>query len=83
MFGGSVAELPGYACVTMLVGFELNCEVVTARRELEGGIRCILKFILPAVVTCQLGLNNPRYSTLPNIMKARKRSYLPFQSHVS
>lgn len=76
--GGIVAELLGYACATTLVGFELNGDVVTGRRELEGGMRGIVKFKLPAVVTCQLGLNTPRYPTLPNIMKARQKELLAF-----
>lgn len=76
--GVVVAELLGYACVTTLVGFELNAGVVTARRELDGGIRGIVKIKLPAVVTCQLGLNNPRYPTLPNIMKAKQKELLAF-----
>jgi electron transfer flavoprotein beta subunit len=76
--GVTVAELLGYACVTTLVGFELNGEAVTAKRELEGGIRGIVKFKLPAMVTCQLGLNTPRYPTLPNIMKARQKELLAF-----
>jgi electron transfer flavoprotein beta subunit len=45
---------------------------------LDGGIRGIVKFKLPAVVTCQLGLNTPRYPTLPNIMKARQKELLVF-----
>jgi len=76
--GVILAELLGYACATTLVGLELSGEVVTAKRELEGGIRGIVKFKLPAVVTCQLGLNNPRYPTLPNIMKARQKELLAF-----
>ena len=76
--GVIVAELLSYACATTLVGFELSGDVVTARRELEGGIRGIVKFKLPAVVTCQLGLNNPRYPTLPNIMKAKQKELLAF-----
>ena len=76
--GVTVAELLGYACATTLVGFELIGDVVTAKRELEGGMRAIVKFKLPAVVTCQLGLNTPRYPTLPNIMKARQKEILTF-----
>ncbi len=76
--GVAVAELLGVACVTTLVGFEMNGDVVTAKRELEGGMRGIVKFKLPAVVTCQLGLNTPRYPTLPNIMKARQKELLAF-----
>jgi electron transfer flavoprotein beta subunit len=73
-----LGELLGYACVTTLVSFELMDDVVTARRELDGGMCAIFKFKLPAVVTCQLGLNTPRYPTLPNIMKARQKELLAF-----
>jgi electron transfer flavoprotein beta subunit len=76
--GAVVAELLGYVCVTTLVAFDLDGDVVTARRELEGGLRGIVKFKLPSVVTCQLGLNTPRYPTLPNIMKARQKELLAF-----
>ncbi|MGZ6347075.1 MAG: electron transfer flavoprotein subunit beta/FixA family protein [Anaerolineales bacterium] len=74
--GGILAELLGFACATTLVAFELNGDVVTARQELDGGMCAILKFKLPAVVTCQMGLNTPRYPTLPNIMKARQKELL-------
>jgi electron transfer flavoprotein beta subunit len=76
--GGILAELLGFACATTLVAFELNGDVITARQELDGGMCAILKFKLPAVVTCQMGLNTPRYPTLPNIMKARQKELLTF-----
>jgi electron transfer flavoprotein beta subunit len=76
--GVILAELLDYPCVTTLVGFELNGDVVTAKRELEGGIRAVVRLKLPAVLTCQLGLNTPRYPTLPNIMKARQKELLVF-----
>ena len=41
-------------------------------------MRGVVKLKLPAVVTCQLGLNNPRYPTLPNIMKARQKELLAY-----
>ncbi|RII28343.1 MAG: electron transfer flavoprotein subunit beta [Geobacter sp.] len=71
--GVTVAEDLGYACATTLVGFAFADGTVTARRELEGGIKGIVKLTTPALVTCQLGLNIPRYPTLPNIMKAKKK----------
>src|SRR5512135_424493 len=49
--GPFVAEMLGYTCATTLVGFELNGDTLTARRELEGGMHGILKFKLPAVLT--------------------------------
>ena len=75
--GVMVAELMRYACATTLVGFGYDNGVITARRELEGGARAVVKLRLPAVVTCQLGLNVPRYPTLPNIMKAKRKEILP------
>ena len=45
-------------------------------RELEGGVRAKIQVKLPALLTCQLGLNVPRYPTLPNIMKAKKKELL-------
>ncbi|ABQ27210.1 electron transfer flavoprotein beta-subunit [Geotalea uraniireducens Rf4] len=74
--GVTVAELLGYACATTLVGFAFDNGVVTAKRELEGGTKGVVKLRLPALVTCQLGLNIPRYPTLPNIMKAKKKEIL-------
>jgi electron transfer flavoprotein beta subunit len=71
--GVDVAEQLGCACTTTLVGFEYADGVVTAKRELEGGVKGVVRLRTPALVTCQLGLNIPRYPTLPNIMKAKKK----------
>jgi len=71
--GVSVAEQLGYACSTTLVGFEYDSGTIIAKRELEGGLKGVVKLKTPALVTCQLGLNVPRYPTLPNIMKAKKK----------
>ena len=71
--GVTVAEQLGFACSTTLVGFEYDNGTITAKRELEGGIKGVVKMKTPALVTCQLGLNVPRYPTLPNIMKAKKK----------
>jgi len=71
--GVLTAEQLGYPCTTTLVGFAFADGVITAKRELEGGVKGVVKLKIPAVVTCQLGLNIPRYPTLPNIMKAKKK----------
>ena len=71
--GVTIAEILGYASVTTLVNFEYADGVVKAKRELEGGIKAAVRMRLPALVTCQLGLNVPRYPTLPNIMKAKRK----------
>ena len=71
--GAIVSELLEYACVTTIVGFEFTGGAVTVKRELEGGIKGVARLKPPALFTCQLGLNVPRYPTLPNIMKAKKK----------
>lgn len=71
--GVTVAEQLGFACTTTIVGFEYDNGTITAKRELEGGIKGGVRLKTPALVTCQLGLNVPRYPTLPNIMKAKKK----------
>ncbi|HBA86509.1 MAG TPA: electron transfer flavoprotein subunit beta [Geobacter sp.] len=71
--GVSLAEILNCACATTIVDFEYGDGTVTVKRELEGGVKGIVRLRLPAVVTCQLGLNQPRYPTLPNIMKAKKK----------
>ena len=76
--GPITAELLGIPCVTTVVGFAIADGVITAKRELEGGVKALVKFKPPALITCQLGLNTPRYPTLPNIMKAKKKEILAF-----
>jgi electron transfer flavoprotein beta subunit len=74
--GVIVAEQLGLACTTTIVGFDYDNGTITAKRELEGGIKGIVRMKTPALVTCQLGLNIPRYPTLPNIMKAKKKEII-------
>merc|ERR1712113_1298156 len=45
----------------------------TVERETDSGTETIKIASLPAVITCDLRLNEPRYATLPNIMKAKKK----------
>lgn len=74
--GVMVAELLDIASVTTIVDFAFAGGQVTVKRELEGGIKAKVATGLPVLVTCQLGLNTPRYPTLPNIMKAKKKELL-------
>ena len=74
--GVTVAELLGYPCVTTLVSFAYEDGAVTAKREMEGGVKAVVRMKTPALVTCQSGLNVPRYPTLPNIMKSKKKEIL-------
>ena len=74
--GVLVAEMLGMPSVTTIVGFEYADGAAAVKRELEGGIKARVKVSTPALFTCQLGLNTPRYPTLPNIMKAKKKELL-------
>jgi electron transfer flavoprotein beta subunit len=47
-------------------------EALTVTREVDGGLQTV-KLKMPAVVTTDLRLNEPRYASLPNIMKAKKK----------
>ncbi len=67
---GEMLDIP---TVSTVVEFACNDAEITVRRELEGGMKAVVKMHTPALVTCQLGLNTPRYPTLPNIMKAKKK----------
>ena len=67
-----VAELLGMPHVSVVGRFELEGETVTVDREIEGG-RYTLEVALPAVITAEKSLNEPRYPTLPNIMKAKRK----------
>ena len=74
--GVLVAEMLGIASVSTIVDFAFDGGTIKAKRELEGGIKANVTVQTPALVTCQLGLNTPRYPTLPNIMKAKKKELL-------
>lgn len=72
--GPLVAVELGLPQVTVVLKLEIDSEAgqVRAERELEGATETV-ELRLPAVLTAQRGLNEPRYPTLPNIMKAKKK----------
>ncbi len=74
--GVLVGEMLGLPSVSTVVEFVYNDGVIELKRELEGGMKACVKVTAPALITCQLGLNTPRYPTLPNIMKAKKKELL-------
>ena len=67
-----VAELMGIPHASVITRFELNGSTASVDREIEGG-QYTLEVPLPALFTTQKGINTPRYPTLPNIMKAKKK----------
>ena len=72
--GVALAELLDLPHVSVVVGLELDqaARKGTARREVEGGIETVA-FELPAVITAQKGLNEPRYASLKGIMAVKKK----------
>ena len=70
--GQMLAALMGSAQATFASKIELGDGKATVTREVDGGLQTI-EIKLPAVVTSDLRLNEPRYASLPNIMKAKKK----------
>lgn len=71
--GQLTAELLGYNCVSVCVKLDLDGDKIIAEREIEGG-REVVETSLPAIITCQKGLNEPRYASLKGIMAAKKKT---------
>jgi electron transfer flavoprotein beta subunit len=70
--GQMLAALLGWPQGTFASKIAIEGETITVTREVDGGLET-LALSLPAVVTTDLRLNEPRYASLPNIMKARKK----------
>ncbi|MEN5033138.1 electron transfer flavoprotein subunit beta/FixA family protein [Pseudomonas sp. TWI929] len=70
--GQMLAALTGYAQGTFASKVELAGGMLNVTREIDGGLQT-LELTLPAIVTTDLRLNEPRYASLPNIMKAKKK----------
>ena len=79
--GQMLAEMLGWPQATFASKVEFADQKVTVTREVDGGLETI-SFNLPAVITTDLRLNEPRYASLPGIMKARKKELkeLPAES---
>ncbi|MCF2905721.1 electron transfer flavoprotein subunit beta/FixA family protein [Octadecabacter sp. CECT 8868] len=70
--GQMLAALTGWAQGTFASELDVDGETATVTREVDGGLQTI-KIKMPAIVTVDLRLNEPRYASLPNIMKAKKK----------
>ena len=76
--GQMLAALLGWPQATFASKVEIADGQATVSREVDGGIET-LALTLPAIVTTDLRLNEPRYVTLPNIMKAKKKQLDTFK----
>ena len=70
--GQMLAALTGWAQGTFASELDVDGDSATITREVDGGLQTI-KIKMPAIVTVDLRLNEPRYASLPNIMKAKKK----------
>ncbi|MBO1004396.1 electron transfer flavoprotein subunit beta/FixA family protein [Pseudogracilibacillus auburnensis] len=70
--GPRLAERLDIPYVTTIVGLEMDGETVHIEKDVEGDVEKI-EVNLPLLVTCQQGLNEPRYPSLPGIMKAKRK----------
>ena len=70
--GQMLGALTGMAQVTFASEVKIDGAHVAVTREIDGGLQT-LNLTLPAIVTTDLRLNEPRYASLPNIMKAKKK----------
>ena len=70
--GQMLSALLGWSQATFASKLEIEGEAAKVTREVDGGLQTI-EVTLPAIVTADLRLNEPRYASLPNIMKAKKK----------
>lgn len=76
--GPRVAEILGIPYVTTITKLEIDGQEVVIERDVEGDTE-IIEASLPLLVTAQQGLNEPRYPSLPGIMKAKKKPFETFE----
>ncbi len=77
--GQMLAALLGWPQATFANSIEVSADSVKVVREVDGGLETV-NIKLPAVITTDLRLNEPRYVTLPNIMKAKKKQLDTFST---
>jgi electron transfer flavoprotein beta subunit len=70
--GSLVAEFLNVPQISLVVKLEINGEQIKATRTIEGGTQ-VVESRLPALITAQKGLNEPRYPSMKGILKARKK----------
>ena len=80
--GGALAEALGVPVVAWTTALELEGDTAKAKHDLDEGEEGV-RVRLPAVFTTQQGLNEPRYPTLPGIMKAKKKEIRKVQASLT
>ena len=77
MTGTMMSEFLGWAHATVVVAVQAAADATSlkVRRELEGGINETVELPMPAVLTIQFGINQPRYASLKGIIAAKKKEF--------
>ncbi len=70
--GQMLAALAGLPQATFVSEVKVEADTILVTREIDGGVQ-VVKLPLPAIITTDLRLNEPRYAKLPNIMKAKRK----------
>ena len=70
--GQMISALTGWSQATFASKIELKDETALVTREVDGGLQTI-EVTLPTIISVDLRLNEPRYASLPNIMKAKRK----------
>ncbi|MEM7506889.1 MAG: electron transfer flavoprotein subunit beta/FixA family protein [Pseudomonadota bacterium] len=70
--GQMLAALLGWSQATFASKVDVDGDSATVTREVDGGLQ-VIKVKMPAIISVDLRLNEPRYASLPNIMKAKKK----------
>ncbi|HUX61223.1 MAG TPA: electron transfer flavoprotein subunit beta/FixA family protein [Ignavibacteriaceae bacterium] len=73
--GQITSELLGFSCISNVVDLKIEGQKLLAEREIEGG-KEVIESEIPAVITAQKGLNEPRYASLKGIMASKKKEIL-------
>jgi electron transfer flavoprotein beta subunit len=74
-----MATMLGIPYVTVALSAQYGASEVTVTRETEGGTTEIISMPMPCLVAAQKGMNEPRFASLPNIMKAKKKEIKPYK----
>jgi electron transfer flavoprotein beta subunit len=70
---GLLSQMLDIPAVSVVTVFEMDGDTLTLKKESEGGALEVYEVKAPAIITCNKGLNTPRYASLPGIMKAKKK----------
>lgn len=70
--GPMLGELLNVPCVTLVTKLDVDGAKLSAKREIEGGYE-VVETACPAIITCQKGLNEPRYPSIRGVMLAKKK----------